>query len=307
MILVCGIPGEEPLALAIAAAAAAGVPCVVLNQRQVDEWSLEVELDGERLRGCLRGPEGVWSLGDFSGVYARPVEAEELPEIGEPPDEGRLARARALQGSLLAWLEVAPCRVVNRLGPSATNASKPYQAQRVLECGLEVPATTITNDPGEVRRFAAEHGRVIFKSVSATRSIVRELTGARVRDLARVRHLPTQFQALVPGEDVRVHVAGASVFATRVTTDAIDYRYAGGEGEEMRMAACDLPPPVESACLALSRALELPFCGIDLRRTPDRRWYCFEVNPSPAYSYFEGLSGQPISRALVDYLAGAGA
>jgi hypothetical protein len=31
---------------------------------------------------------------------------------------------------------------------------------------------------------------------------------------------------------------------------------------------------------------------------------CFEVNPSPAYSYYQELTGAPISDALVRYLAG---
>jgi hypothetical protein len=36
--------------------------------------------------------------------------------------------------------------------------------------------------------------------------------------------------------------------------------------------------------------------------------YCFEVNPSPAYSYYESHTGQPISAALARYLvAGAAA
>ena len=39
-------------------------------------------------------------------------------------------------------------------------------------------------------------------------------------------------------------------------------------------------------------------------RTSRGEYYCFEVNPSPAYSYFEEETSQPISRAVVDYLAG---
>jgi hypothetical protein len=32
--------------------------------------------------------------------------------------------------------------------------------------------------------------------------------------------------------------------------------------------------------------------------------YCFEVNPSPAFSHYESQTGQPISRAVADYLSG---
>lgn len=304
MILLCGIPSEGPVASAIAAAREAAVPHVVLNQRQVDRWQLQAVLDAGRLSGELRGPGGSWDLAGFSGVYLRTVEPRRLPDLGDPVDEGKLSRAEALHGALLAWAELAPCRVANRLGPSTSNMSKPYQAQRIAEAGLGVPPTTITNDPDEVRRFAAEHGRVIFKSISSTRSIVRELSGERVKALQRVRHLPTQFQALIPGVDVRVHVVGTGLYATAVRSASIDYRYAAREDGEVRMEPCDLPDEIAGRCLALSAALELPVCGIDLRRTPDGEWYCFEVNPSPAYSYYEQLSGQPIGAALVSYLAG---
>jgi hypothetical protein len=30
---------------------------------------------------------------------------------------------------------------------------------------------------------------------------------------------------------------------------------------------------------------------------------CFEVNPSPGFSYYEGHTGQPISAAIARYLA----
>jgi hypothetical protein len=306
VILLCGIPSEAPVERAVAAAQRAGIPHSVLNQRRFEEWELALEVEGDLLAGTLSGPEGRWDVGEFTGIYVRLVEPRNLPEVGDPPDAAKLARARVLYNALLAWIEVAPCRVANRFGPSASNMSKPYQAQRILDCGLSVPPTIVTNDPEEVRRFVAEHGRVIYKSVSSTRSIVRELAGARIRDLERVRHLPTQFQARIPGTDVRVHVIGETVHATEVSSEATDYRYAGREGKGVQMRAHDLPADVEAGCLALSAALELPVCGIDLRRAEDGRWFCFEVNPSPAYSYFETLSGQPIAEALIAYLSGTG-
>ncbi len=58
-----------------------------------------------------------------------------------------------------------------------SNASKPFQAQLIAAAGFVVPDTLVTNDPEVVREFHAEHGRVIFKSTSGIRSIVRELEG----------------------------------------------------------------------------------------------------------------------------------
>jgi glutathione synthase/RimK-type ligase-like ATP-grasp enzyme len=57
-------------------------------------------------------------------------------------------------------------------------------------------------------------------------------------------------------------------------------------------------------CVKLSAGLGLAFAGIDLKVTQDKRVYCFEVNPSPAFSYYEANTGQPIARAVAAYLAG---
>jgi glutathione synthase/RimK-type ligase-like ATP-grasp enzyme len=58
-------------------------------------------------------------------------------------------------------------------------------------------------------------------------------------------------------------------------------------------------------CVNLAAGLGLAFAGIDLKITPDHAGvYCFEVNPSPAFSYYESQTGQPISRAVADYLSG---
>jgi glutathione synthase/RimK-type ligase-like ATP-grasp enzyme len=70
------------------------------------------------------------------------------------------------------------------------------------------------------------------------------------------------------------------------------------------MTPAQLPPDVRLQCLGLAGTLDLPLCGIDLKVTPEGEWYCFEVNPSPAYSYYEENTGQPIARAVVAYLSG---
>lgn len=64
-----------------------------------------------------------------------------------------------------------------------------------------------------------------------------------------------------------------------------------------------LPEEIEQRCFALARVLELPLCGIDLRRADDGTYYCFEANPAPAFSYYQERTEQPIAEAIVSYLA----
>jgi glutathione synthase/RimK-type ligase-like ATP-grasp enzyme len=83
-----------------------------------------------------------------------------------------------------------------------------------------------------------------------------------------------------------------------------DYRYAHTEGNDADLKAIDLPEDVEHRCIKLSRTLGLAFSGIDLKITPDNKIVCFEVNPSPGFSYYEVNTGQPIARTVARYLAG---
>ena len=52
--------------------------------------------------------------------------------------------------------------------------------------------------------------------------------------------------------------------------------------------------------------MELSVAGIDLRKTPEGEWVCFEVNTSPAFTYYEEATHQPIARAIARLLAEAG-
>jgi glutathione synthase/RimK-type ligase-like ATP-grasp enzyme len=52
----------------------------------------------------------------------------------------------------------------------------------------------------------------------------------------------------------------------------------------------------------MAAAMGLSVAGIDLRRTPGRKWVCFEVNPSPAFVFYEEATGQPIGDAIARLL-----
>jgi glutathione synthase/RimK-type ligase-like ATP-grasp enzyme len=188
-----------------------------------------------------------------------------------------------------------------------SNFSKPFQAQLIAEHGFAVPETLVTNDPDLVRAFVAEHGRAIFKSISSERSIVSVLDDDDLARLDAIRWCPVQFQAFVEGTDVRVHTVGGEVFATAISSDATDYRYATRQtGDAATMEACELERELADRCLALAAGLGLDLAGIDLRITPAGEAVCFEVNPSPVYSYYEAHTGQPMAAAIACYLAGGG-
>lgn len=307
MILFCGIPSEPPLRYAIEAAAEAGLPHVILNQRQSHHIDLTFGIEDSHLTGCLEILGQCYALENFSGVYLRLMQCEHLPE-NQPtkfytPDPQLVEKSRLLCEALTAWTEVAACRVFNRVSATASNGSKPYQSQFIRDAGFSTPPTLITNDPQEVSNFFSIHKRVIYKSISSIRSIVRELSADDLPQLEKVRVLPTQFQAFIPGTNIRVHVVGHEVFATEVETEAVDYRYAGRDDISVSMRAIKLPAEIEERCIRLSEQISLPLCGIDLKLTPAGEYYCFEVNPSPAYTYYQDYTEQPIAQAIARWLA----
>jgi glutathione synthase/RimK-type ligase-like ATP-grasp enzyme len=305
MILLCGIPSETPLAMVAAELERVGAPYAFFNQRQAAYASLTWEIETGTARGVLDLGNQRVRLEEVIGVYTRLMDDRMLPEIeAEPEGSAARCRCRALHDALCRWCEISPARVVNRAQAQLSNGSKPYQAQLIAQHEFSVPETLITNDPDLVRCFFLTHGKVIYKSMSGVRSIVRLLCEDDLTRLEAIRWCPVQFQAFVPGTDVRVHTIGDEAFATEVASDVVDYRYAHQSGGEAALRAVDLPDEVVGGCLRLAQDLNLAFAGIDLRITPEGRVFCFEVNPSPAFSYFERNTGQPIARAVARYLAG---
>lgn len=300
MILFFGYSDDVSLVRATEAASVRGVKYLFADQREPSRLECTLEMGVGEISGTLALASDRYALSDIAAVYARPL---------SPVDDGTAVEARhsrRLLEVLSEWLDVADAIVVNRPSRMHSNTSKPYQMQLAAEVGFEVPETLITSDPEEALEFRHRHGDIIFKSISGIRSIVTRLDEARARDLYKLRSLPTQFQAYVPGVDVRVHVIGSSVIATEIRTRATDYRYARAEGASVALRPIDLPDDIAQRCLAAAKTLGLSFCGIDLRVRPDGVPVCLEINPMPGYSYFESETGQAISTALIDFLIDKG-
>lgn len=306
MILLCGISSESPLDLVWRRSTELGTRVVMWNQRRFDRISLKLDLDESGFGGQLQIGDQCYSLDEFTGVFLRTIAEPLLPELhGIPTQHPAHRRCQELHALLYAWCEVAPCVVMNRVSSMGSNSSKPYQALLIRRHGFATPPTLITSDPDEVRAFADLHGRVIYKSISGVRSIVSMLTKLDVERLELIRWCPTQFQAYIEGTDIRVHTVGSEVFATEIGTNGVDYRYATrDEGGWTKLRATHVPDDVAEQCVCLSHDLGLEFAGIDLRRAPDGRFYCFEVNPCPGFSYYESSTGQSISKAIACCLAG---
>jgi glutathione synthase/RimK-type ligase-like ATP-grasp enzyme len=313
MILLCGILAEAPLALVQAELDSLRAPYAWFDQRRFAAVDFQFTVQPNGIVAGTLSLDGVtWDLSCFRGVYQRMLHHQFLPEVADEPEGSPLrAHCRCLSAVLAEWMnavETTATRIVNRPAAMASNGSKPYQSQIIARSGLFVPPTLVTNDPELVHEFRARHGKVIYKSLSGIRSIVRPLEESDLHRLEAIRWCPTQFQAFVPGVNVRVHVVGGDIFATAIRTNMTDYRYVHRESSTQNVIfePCVLPDETANACVRVTAALGLSFAGVDLKITPEGHVYCFEVNPSPAFNYYQERTGQPVARAVARFLRGTG-
>ena len=301
MILLWGSLEDDPIALAHAALRSAGAEYFFLDHGKLADSEIDCEYTAAGgFRCTVSQGERTIDLGDVGAAYGRGFSAVDYEELRGGSSDSLAARAAAFELLLISCLDASEAVVVNRSEASASNSSKPFQLAVIRESGLGVPETFVSNDPAAVRRFLAENPDSVYKSISGVRSIVRRVSEPGCGNLDDVAWCPTLFQRVVPGTNYRVHVVGQELFAVRIDSNQLDYRYG-----QTTMAPAELPPDVARKCRDLTSMLGLHFSGIDLMRTPQDDWFCFEVNPSPAYSYFEREGGQPISAALARFLVEA--
>lgn len=282
---------------------------LLLDARQYpQQFDLSWSVENGGVDGTLRYGSKEVALSDVRSVYVHRIDMPEIELFDSSRSHGLIGEECPLASyeaywSLLAFTDTLPALVVNRVAVVGSNSSKPYQQQIIERHGFRVPRTLVTTVPEEAHRFYEQNqGRVIYKSVSHQRSIVKRMTSADLERLEQVRYCPTQFQECIAGADIRVHTVGSRVFATEIVTEATDYRYAGRDGAMRVMRAVELPTDIAERCLRLADGLGMVMSGIDLRKSPEGEYYCFEVNPTPGFTFYQNYTGQRIGDALIDLL-----
>jgi len=299
MILLWGLRADAPINMVRLELEKAGADVFFLDHRKIFQCDIEYTFRQETGMTCVLKVDGTTlDLNLIKVAYIRPYSFMDYPEMdGKTMDDPMIIKASGFELQLMAWINASDALVINRADPSATNNSKPYQLSLIEKAGFKVPETFISNDPGQVADFLTRARRAVYKSISSVRSIVHEVTSEHLQFIDDVQWCPTLFQKVVDGINYRVHVIGNQVFAVKINSDRLDYRYG-----HTTMVSVELPREILKKCLALNNILGLHFSGIDLMRTADDEWYCFEVNASPGYSYFEQNSGAPISAALAKFM-----
>ncbi|MFJ6252499.1 MULTISPECIES: ATP-grasp ribosomal peptide maturase [unclassified Streptomyces] len=252
-------------------------------------------------------------LGEVVAVYyRRPTPyATRFEHLPAQARDFATAEARHGLGGVLNHLHDA--FYVNH--PSAVTAAdfKPAQLQQAIRLGLAIPPTLVTNDIEQARKFAADHGPVIYKTFRGLPTGEDGHTGAiwaqRVDpgtfddSLAVTAHL---FQAEIPKTgDVRVTVVGRRVFAQQIAAPdgALDWRR--GNWDTLLHNPIAVPAPIETALHRYLAAFGLVFGCFDFALTGDgdaaEDWVFIECNPNGQWGWLPDAGD--ITTAFTDILS----
>jgi glutathione synthase/RimK-type ligase-like ATP-grasp enzyme len=176
-------------------------------------------------------------------------------------------------------LRSVDCLWVNHPENMVSADYKPYQLKVAGECGLEIPASLITNDSRAVLDFFERcKGEMIYKTLSGgmivaeSGEVVSVYTSRVTRDDlrdggGRVRYTACLFQELVPNKvELRITVVGDRVFPAEISyahpeRATIDWRTAF---QDLQYGIYELPMEVHRKCLELGHKLGLSFAAIDM-------------------------------------------
>ncbi len=250
-----------------------------------DHWSLILP-GGRRLDG-----------GSIRSIYWRCYDGIETPSLADA-EQGYIAVNDA-RGLFESFLIRFPTRWVNGWTAFKLHQTKPVQLAMVASLGMSVPATILTNDPEQVRAFAAHHPRSIFKPVQGG-AHTRPLMPAHLSDenLGNLGYAPVTLQAEVPGTNIRVFVAGQRVLACEVQAETLDFR----DTADPRIVKHDLPLEMQEMCRRIAMTLDLLWTGIDLRLTREGQYVFLEANPSPMFLGFQHRCGLPLMESLASLM-----
>jgi glutathione synthase/RimK-type ligase-like ATP-grasp enzyme len=296
VILVLGSSLDRVYPTLIATLRQSGHPFVAVDEDHPEQYAVRRSRDDG---APLYRIEGNGSTGrhPVGAIFVRHAIVRSL-------DQTLVERLGALQLSLNRMLLAARCPVINHPSRAYSNYSKPFQVELLARAGFDVPRSLVTNIPAEARRFYDTcDGRVIVKGTSNVLTLAQQLGPEQLTRMELLPHCPTLFQEYVAGVDYRVHVIGNDAFVTRLVSDDEDYRRATlVDGETVVAEAASLPAPIIEKCIAFTKQLGLIVSGMDFKENASGRIVALECNPYPQFTFYEQRSGQPLTRAIVDYL-----
>lgn len=213
-------------------------------------------------------------------------------------DEVELRETEASLGSLFRGLE---CSWVNPISSLNNSRYRIHQLQKIRSQGIRVPEIIVSNDFRRVQAFFSMTEEKLLYRPSGWADSNWNL--GQIDDIGRLISdlpgTPVEYQENIPGDQVRAFVIGDSVFAGVVETVESDFTGTMG-GDYVRPV--ELPQEAKRTCIRAAATLDLIFCSVDLRITPEGEFAVIDVDANPMFMHFEQTTRLPISDRLVELL-----
>ena len=287
---------------------ALGVPVVRLDPADLPGG---VALSGEYVHGTFRGHlQSAGRLVSIAGLRSVWIRRPGTPGTRVPEPSAWLTEESSQ--ALYGMLRGCDARWMNHPDAALRARHKPWQLRLAQRCGLPVPATLITSFPQAAREFAERYPDLVVKPVSGAhpQDPPRAVPTSRVApdtDFSAVAFGPTLLQRRVAKRaDIRLTVVGERMLAARKAaedTEEVDVRFAPPGAP---WQPTDVPPRIAAAVRAYLSEAELAYGAFDFAEDADGTWWFLECNQSGQFGFVEVETGQPIARAVAEWLARPG-
>jgi ATP-grasp ribosomal peptide maturase len=290
-----------------------GVPVFRIDRAWFpQQLTLQAELRDGHWAGCLCTAERRVELGDIRSVWHRWRSPFGLsPHLSQQDRRHADREARAGFDGVVCSLEARHVNHPHRVAALL----KPVELVLAARCGLDVPATVISNSSRQVRAFVQGPHGVVRKLFSCQvvddmgRGMVghtRLVTDADLADLDHVALTAHQVQFYVDKlMDVRVVIVGDRIFPVAIhplsEAARIDFRT---DYRALRHEVIELPGGVEHGIRRFMAESGLVMASMDFSVGRDGRFYFLESNPAGGqYGWLEDKAGVPLTEAVADVLA----
>ncbi len=231
----------------------------------------------------------------------RPTPPMHNPNVAEPDKNFAEGEYRWFSLSILYLLECLPVRCINKYSASRFINNKSVQLLLARNCGMNVPATVMSNSPAEVRAFVAEPSsrrisKVFFphiwkkedsEALAVTETF--ELTSDMLPEDEVFTYAPAIYQSMIiKNFDVRMVLMGNAVFSysLRNPKGALDWRQDVGQGL-VSVESINTPPEVEKAVLAFAKEARISFGSFDFAVDATGQWWFLEVNEEGQFLWLD--------------------
>ena len=255
------------------------------------------------------------NLDEYCGVWMRRLGGRYAPRCFDTADDAYLKstfdiHASWIYGCLDHAAKVGCAHLfINSPDGIAAGENKMLQTILASQVGFEVPPTLISRSVDEIKAFAADHGRIVCKSLSQhvwtgddgktvvgnTFTRVLERFDKEIEDA-----LEAQFSIFQPyivkRREFRVFLIDGQAFCLAIQTEpgtvaAVDWRQ--GNPRNTRFQVCTLDATVLNLCRSLMDALDLRCASFDLIEDASGVVHFIETNQAGNFLWMEEDAGVP--------------